>query len=552
MHRTVHSLIQDAPSLTPDTPGAAVYDLFSHDPELVVCAVVDGERPVGLVSRNSFFLKMADTHGRALYSRRPVTYVMQADPLVVESGAPLGDLSREILEGRASAMFEGFIVTREGAYAGVGSGLDLLRLLHAEAEEQNRRLATLAEQLGRARIDALSAVKAKQDFLATMSHEIRTPLNGVLGLTQLLLETQLDRDQRDMARTILSSAEILLRMLNDVLDLSKIEAGRMTLEPAPFTPAALAAEAEMLWRGRAADKGLSLEVTAGEGCERIVSGDSVRIRQILFNLISNAIKFTQSGGVQVCISLFDLGHGRIILRGEVRDTGTGVPEALRPRLFQPFMQADSTATRAQGGTGLGLSICKRLTDLFEGTIGYDPCKSGGSRFWFEVPLSPALAVPQSLEAAPGARGPATATRLLVAEDNPVNQEVIARFLALRGWSHDLAETGEDALRALRERRYAAALMDVHMPGMDGLEATRLLRLEENPDARTPVIALTAAAQASDRLACAEAGMDGYVVKPIRRDELFAELDRVLARRGLSARPPLDQAVIRSCAAATGS
>lgn len=539
MSLTVRSLLQDAPQLDPTVSGSKVYDLFSEDEDLLVCAVVDDGRPIGLVSRNAFFLRMADTHGRALFGRRPVTFVMEKDPLIVDSNSLITELSRHILKDRNAALLDGFIITQDGRYAGIGTGMALMKTLQAESEERNRRLVTLAEQLGRARIEAMSANQAKSEFLATMSHEIRTPLNGVLGVAQLLEESGLNAEQARLAQTIKSSGEILLRLLNDVLDLSKIEAGKTELELSDFDSEELVQAASNLWRARAAEKGLDFKVRMhGERGVRL-RGDPVRLKQVLFNLIGNAIKFTTDGSVEVHLRTLKIGPARTVLSARITDTGCGVPKSAQAKLFTAFTQADGATSRRYGGTGLGLTISKRLVELMGGTIGFDSSEGEGSTFHFEVPLphaatgAPATAITANpaghdhgAETEPGDGGP----KILVAEDNPINQEVIRGFLKLRGWSCKVAPDGAAALDAVKREPFDLILMDVQMPGMDGFEATAAIRALPSPTNGIPILALTANAMRGDDTRCREAGMDGYASKPIEKEPFFSEIDRLLKRR----------------------
>lgn len=531
MSRTVQSLLQNAPVLDPAITGSQVYDLFSEDSDLLVCAVVEDDKPIGLVARNAFFLRMADTHGRALFAKRPVTYVMDKDPLVVESNHLLSLLSRHIVTDRISALFDGFIITDKGRYAGVGTGVGLMRMIQSESEERNRKLVALAEQLGQARLEAMSANKVKTEFVATMSHEIRTPLSGMMGLTQLLQETGLNDEQTKLSRSIQDAGDVMLALLNDVLDLSKIEAGKMKLRSSAFALEDLAESASQLWRGRALKKGLDFSVRC-EGSELgPVKGDPVRLKQVLFNLIGNAIKFTETGKVDVVLTLTPLTPSRVILRGEVTDTGCGVPIGARDTLFKSFMQAEPDTQDSAAGTGLGLAICKQLVGLMDGLIDFDPARRDGSHFWFELPIALAdeaeAALPLAARQSPdGAH--AHSPNLLLVEDNAMNQAVIEGFLNLRGWTCATVSSGAEALERLEGEDFDLILMDVRMPGMDGLEVTRRIRQMSKSQTRsTPVMALTANALREEQAECLRAGMDGYVSKPIQRSAFFAEMDRLL-------------------------
>jgi CheY-like chemotaxis protein len=326
----------------------------------------------------------------------------------------------------------------------------------------------------------------------------------------------------------------LLRILNDVLDLSKIEAGKMDLEPIDFDTADLVQASASLWRPRAEEKGLRFIIEPSKDGPKRLHGDPVRIKQVLFNLIGNAIKFTREGSVETQIRVLPLTPGRCVLRAEVKDTGCGIPEEAQPKLFTAFTQADGATSRKFGGTGLGLTICKRLVELMGGTIGFTSEPDKGSTFWFEAPLKiaaartpdPAPALPAMAEQGPAAPHD-TGPHILVAEDNPINQEVIRGFLKFRGWTCDIAEDGAQAVEAFDKGGYDLILMDIQMPGMDGFGATRRIRALGDRGARIAIIALTANAMRGDERRCLAAGMNGYISKPIDRSKFFAEIDRTL-------------------------
>ena len=373
---------------------------------------------------------------------------------------------------------------------------------------------------------------AKSEFLATMSHEIRTPLNGVLGMAQAILRDDLPERQRERMRVLESSGTALLAILNDILDLSKIEAGRLELEVADFDMESLASGAYAAFTAQANARGLSFSFVVEPEARGAWRGDSVRVRQILYNLISNALKFTETGDVQVNVACDRQG-----LCITVRDTGVGIAPERLPQLFQKFVQADSSTTRKYGGTGLGLSICRELADLMGGEISVESRPGQGSCFTVRLPLARAEAVPtdarpQAADEA-GTSPDCSGLRVLAAEDNLVNQIVLRTLLGQVGIEPTLAVNGAEALAAWREAAFDLILMDVQMPVMDGLDAVRAIRAEEAARGRprAPIIALTANAMTHQSPAYFEAGMDGVLAKPIQIDRLFAVIAEAADRSG---------------------
>ncbi len=392
-----------------------------------------------------------------------------------------------------------------------------LALLQARIREQ----AETERQLHQAKQAADVANRAKSDFLAVMSHEIRTPLNAVMGFANLLAETRLDEAQRGYVATITSEGTRLSSLVSDILDLSKIEEGRLVLERLPFAPVETAHEVLRLLSARAMEKHLDLRFEAQLAGHLLVAGDPLRFRQVLVNLIDNAIKFTTSGAVTVTMrwappAAPEGGLGALDV--SVQDSGIGIPAEKIRSLFQMFMQADTSTTRRFGGTGLGLAICQRLVNLMGGKIEVDSTPGQGSRFSFRLPLAP-VAVPAAdepdRETSAPASAPHRAPRILVVDDMETNRFLLEVFLRRHGFAPELAAGGEEAVRLATTKSFDAILLDLHMPDVDGFATARRIReFETGHGRRTTIIALTALIAKGTREKCLAAGMDEYLTKPL--------------------------------------
>ena len=432
------------------------------------------------------------------------------------------------------------------AFNGMISALSESRAEVREYQEQlENKIRQRTEDLESAMHRALAASKAKSEFLANVSHELRTPMNGVIGMLDIVLDSRLTHDQRDHLEIAQRCAYSLLAIVNDLLDLSKIEAGKMALEKAPFKVRSVVEDCVKAHIPVAVNKGIAVYSSVDADVPERIVGDALRIRQILNNLLGNAVKFTESGSVSITVSAEAL-QDIVELNIAVKDTGTGIPAERLPHIFEKFTQADGSISRKYGGTGLGLAITRKLAEIHGGSIEVESEVGAGSLF--KVRLACELPKPElggSTSAAPNEaqeKSGSSGARILVVEDNLVNQKVVTALLRKRGYEPVLANNGVEALERLSNapspNYYRLVLMDIQMPMLDGLQATRIIRAESRWD-RLPIVAMTAHAMQADRDECLRAGMNGYISKPVNPPTLIATVERFLLRPSVGSGEPAE-------------
>jgi signal transduction histidine kinase/ActR/RegA family two-component response regulator len=530
---TMESLTERVDPVSPDSLGAVLFARFQAEPDTLVIPVVDADRPIGLVERNAFLLKVAGPFGHALYARRPVTQVMDEDPAIVDAGVSIETVCDVLLQAGSARLMRGFIVTRAGRYHGVGTAVSLLQAANALQRDHSRELAEQALLLSDSRAQALTGARAKSQFLAIMSHELRTPMNGVLAVAELLRRQPLNITSQAHISTIVESSETLLRILQDALDLSRAEAGELELHAEPAPLRAVMDDVEAMWAPRALQDSVQLMIGYEGDTDLVAVVDGMRLKQVFNNLIGNALKFARNGVVEARLKAW-LDGETIHIEARVRDDGPGVDADRVDLIFEPFVHGSGP-----DGAGLGLAICRQVIDRMGGRIWAENNPGRGATFAFDLTLPRAE---RGVEADAGTSelvqlNPIDDPHVLIVDDNATNRIVAQALCEMFGCSSETAEDGLEALEAVQARPFDLILMDIKMPRMDGVEATRAIRALTGPERNVPIIALTANADPDDARAYLAEGMAAVVEKPIKPERL-----RQAMHAALLDAPPAEVAV----------
>ncbi|MDP1911841.1 response regulator [Brevundimonas sp.] len=527
---TIEVLTERAEAVSPQTPGIDVFSRFEREPDTLVIPVVENGRPVGLVERNAFLLKIAGAFGYAQYANRPILHVMDLEPAVVEAGVSIDTFCDILLKGDPAALTRGFIVTREGRYHGVGTAGSLLQAVNELQRQQNVELAEQARILTDTRTQALASARAKSQFLTIMSHELRTPMNGVLAVAELLRRQPLNAQSHAHINTIVESSETLLRILQDALDLSRAEAGELELHPTATPLRALMDDVQATWAPRASQDNVTLMVSYEGDTELAAVVDGARLTQLFNNLISNALNFARNGVVEAGLKAVADGD-RIRLEARVRDDGAGIDAERVDAIFEPFVHGSG-----QDGAGLGLAICRQIVDRMGGRIWAENNPGRGATFAFDLDVERTqveAAATSNVENFGGA-DLASNPHILIVDDNATNRVVAQALCEMFGCTSETAEDGVEAVEAVQERRFDLILMDIKMPRMDGVQATQAIRALNGPARDIPIVALTANADPDDAKKYLTIGMAAVVEKPIKPERLRMAMNLALEQAAATA------------------
>jgi signal transduction histidine kinase/ActR/RegA family two-component response regulator len=523
---TIETLTRRTEPVSPDTLGSEIFARFEREPDTLGIPVVEDGRPIGLVERDVFLLKFGGPLGHAQYANRPVVHVMDAEPAVVEAGVRIDIFSEALLKGGPGTLLRSFIVTRQGAYQGIGSAVALVQAINARQREQIAAMTEEARALADSSAQALVAARSLSQFMTVMSHELRTPMNGVLAVAELLQRLPLPLAARSHVTTIVESSETLLRTLQDAVDLARAEAGEleMTLRPTPLQ--ALMDEIQADWAPRAAEDSVTLMTSYEGDTELGALIDGPRLRQVLDNLIGNALKFARNGIVEASLKASAQGD-RIRLEARVRDDGPGIDPAVIDTLFDPFVHGSGSS-----GTSLGLTVSNRIISGMGGRLRAENNPGRGTTFAFDLDV-------RRTEIETGTASNVTglsdfeferAPHILIVDDNATNRVVAQALCEMFGCTSETVEDGLEALETVQERAFDLILMDIKMPRMDGVQATRAIRALDGPARDIPIVALTANADPDDARSYRAIGMCDVVEKPIKPERLRRAINEALSAK----------------------
>jgi signal transduction histidine kinase/AmiR/NasT family two-component response regulator len=521
---TMEAFIKRADPIEPKATASQAFARFEADADLMVLAVVADGRPLGLIERDAFLLKLAGPLGHAMYLNRTVAHLMDAEPAVIEAGVRVDAFCDAFLKGGPGALARGFIVTHEGRYLGVGTGVSILQAVNEDQRLQNRTLIEQSRDLNDTRVQAIAAARARSQFLAIMSHELRTPMNGVLAVAELLRRQPLNPTALAHVQTITDSSETLLRILQDAMDLSRAQAGELEMQAVPTPLRAMMDDIQALWTPRASQDGVTLMVRYQGDTDLAALVDPMRLKQVFNNLVGNALKFARDGVVEAGLHAW-LENGRVRIQARVRDDGPGVALDRIDTIFEPFVHE-----AGPDGAGLGLAICRQIIDRMGGSIWAENNPGRGATFAFDLEAERAQVEVEAASNVADLAGLDLATQphVLIVDDNATNRVVAQALCEMFGCTSELAQDGQEALEAVQSRPFDLILMDIKMPRLDGVQATLAIRALPDAAGKTPIVALTANADPEDAKRYVAAGMACVVEKPIKPERLRMAMNTALA------------------------